>query len=168
MLLAGDEFGNSQQGNNNAYAQDNETGWLDWSGLQNDPEFVNQVRELIWLRRESPLLRIDEYIHGSLKLGNNNIEISWINRDGEHKHGDEWAYSRAFTLQIRCSNDRGPKSVIAIAINGNNGPSTLGLPTPEGSSNWRIAFTSCDMLNDEIAGESLELSGRSVTLLLSD
>lgn len=168
MLLAGDEFGNSQQGNNNAYAQDNETGWLDWSGLQDDPEFVNQVRELIWLRRESPLLRIDEYIHGSLKLGNNNIEISWINRDGEHKHGDEWAYSRAFTLQIRCSNDRGPKSVIAIAINGNNGPSTLGLPTPEGSSNWRIAFTSCDMLNDEIAGESLELSGRSVTLLLSD
>ena len=37
MVLAGDEFGNSQNGNNNAYAQDNETGWLDWSGLEADP-----------------------------------------------------------------------------------------------------------------------------------
>ncbi len=40
MLLAGDEFGNSQAGNNNAYAQDNETGWLDWSGIDDDPEFL--------------------------------------------------------------------------------------------------------------------------------
>ena len=64
MLLAGDEFGNSQGGNNNAYAQDNETGWLDWSGLADDPEFVQRVRELIHLRREWPLLRLPEYVHG--------------------------------------------------------------------------------------------------------
>ncbi len=167
MLLAGDEFGNSQQGNNNAYAQDNETGWLDWSGLQDDPGFVDQVRELIWLRRESPLLRIGDYIHGSLKSGNNDIEISWINRDGEHKHDDEWTYSRAFTLQIECSNNHEHVSVIAIAINGHHGPSTLYLPALEGAGSWRIAFTSCDELIDEIAGDSLELSGQSVTLLLS-
>ena len=167
MLLAGDEFGNSQQGNNNAYAQDNETAWLDWSGLRDDPEFVDQVRELIWLRRESALLRIDDYVHGSLQLGNNNIEISWINRDGEHKHGDEWASSRAFTLQIKSSNDRNQVSIIAIAINGDHEPATLRIPAPEGSTDWRIAFTSCDELDDEISGDGLKLSGRSITLLLS-
>ena len=167
MLLAGDEFGNSQQGNNNAYAQDNETGWLDWSGLQQDPDFVDQVRELIWLRRESALLRIDEYVHGSLRHGNSNIDISWINRDGDHKHGDEWAYSRAFTLQIKSSNDRDQVSIIAIAINGNHEPTTLRIPAPKGATAWRIAFTSCDELGDEIAGETLELSGRSIALLLS-
>ena len=167
MLLAGDEFGNSQQGNNNAYAQDNETGWLDWSGLQEDPDFVDQVRELIWLRRESALLRIEEYVHGSLRHGNSNIEISWINRDGDHKHGDEWAYSRAFTLQIKSSNDRGQASVIAIAINGNHEPTTLCVPAPKGATAWRIAFTSCNELDDEVAGENLELSGRSIALLLS-
>ena len=53
LLLAGDEFGNSQQGNNNAYAQDNEIGWLDWSGLDDEPLFVELARELIWLRRET-------------------------------------------------------------------------------------------------------------------
>jgi glycogen operon protein len=167
MLLAGDEFGNSQQGNNNAYAQDNETGWLDWSGLQEDPDFVDQVRELIWLRRESALLRIEEYVHGSLRHGNSNIEISWINRDGDHKHGDEWAYSRAFTLQIKSSNDRGQVSIIAIAINGNHEPATLRIPAPKGATAWRIAFTSCDELDDDVAGENLDLSGRSIALLLS-
>ena len=167
MLLAGDEFGNSQQGNNNAYAQDNETGWLDWSGLQDDPLFVDQVRELIWLRRESELLRIDDYVHGSLRSGTDNIEISWINRDGEHKHGDEWASSRAFTLQIKSSNDRGQVSIIAIAINGNHEPTTLRIPVAEGATDWRIAFTSCDELEDEISADNLELSGRSITLLLS-
>ncbi len=64
MLLAGDEFGNSQGGNNNAYAQDNETGWLDWSGLDGDPGFALEVRELIHLRREWPLLRLPQYLHG--------------------------------------------------------------------------------------------------------
>ncbi len=168
MLLAGDEFGNSQQGNNNAYAQDNETGWLDWSGLQDDPEFVKQVRELIWLRRESPLLRFDDYVHGSLRLGKDNIEISWINRDGEHKHGDEWACSRAFTLQIKSSNDRGQATVIAIAINGDHEPATLRIPEPHDATAWRIAFTSCDDLVDKMSGDSLDVTGRSITLLLSD
>jgi isoamylase len=167
MLLAGDEFGNSQQGNNNAYAQDNETGWLDWSGLQEDPDFVDQVRELIWLRRESALLRIEDYVHGRLRLGNSDIEISWINRDGDHKHGDEWASSRAFTLQIKSSNDRDQVSIIAIAINGNHEPATLRIPAPKDATAWRIAFTSCDELDDEIAGETLELAGRSIALLLS-
>jgi glycogen operon protein len=59
MLLAGDEFGNSQHGNNNAYAQDNETGWLDWSGLAGDAQFATRVRELIRLRRDLPLLHQD-------------------------------------------------------------------------------------------------------------
>ena len=52
MLLAGDEFGNSQQGNNNAYAQDNELGWIDWSSQ--DHELTGFVRDLIELRRRFP------------------------------------------------------------------------------------------------------------------
>ncbi len=169
MLLAGDEFGNSQHGNNNAYAQDNETGWLDWNGLDDDPEFVDQARELIWLRRESALLRIEDYVHGSLQLGNSNIEISWINREGEHKNGDEWASSKAFTLQIKSTDDRIPVSVtaMAIAINGSHESTTLRVPAPERAKSWRIAFTSCDEVNKDISGESLELSGRSIALLLS-
>jgi glycogen operon protein len=61
MLLAGDEFGHTQHGNNNAYAQDNETAWLDWSLADKDFEFVGAVRELIRLRRETPGLHRSKY-----------------------------------------------------------------------------------------------------------
>ena len=64
MLLAGDEFGNSQRGNNNAYAQDNDIGWIDWSDIEKDPGFVDSVRMLVWLRRNHALLRHDDYRHG--------------------------------------------------------------------------------------------------------
>ncbi len=55
MLRAGDEFGNSQGGNNNAYCQDNEVSWLDWSGLRKDKAFWGFVRDLIRLRRDHPV-----------------------------------------------------------------------------------------------------------------
>ena len=61
MLLAGDEFGQTQLGNNNAYAQDNETAWLDWSLLDDDPGFVEAVRDLVRLRSELPGLRQPAY-----------------------------------------------------------------------------------------------------------
>jgi glycogen operon protein len=83
MVLAGDEFGNSQNGNNNAYAQDNETGWLDWSGLESDPQFTEQVRELVWLRREIPLLRLQQFVHGELELPDGLVRVDWINQEGQ-------------------------------------------------------------------------------------
>ena len=61
MLLAGDEFGQSQQGNNNAYAQDNETTWLDWSLMDDDPDFTATVKALIGLRKDLPALRRSTY-----------------------------------------------------------------------------------------------------------
>jgi glycogen operon protein len=69
MLLAGDEFGNGQGGNNNAYCQDNETGWLDWA--QADPGFVQFTAEASALRRTEPLLH-----HGR-----------WFRHEGESGHG---------------------------------------------------------------------------------
>ncbi len=56
MLLAGDEFGNSQKGNNNAWCQDNETGWLDWSALSKNRELLKFVKELVALRKEHRIL----------------------------------------------------------------------------------------------------------------
>lgn len=57
MLLAGDEFGNSQGGNNNAYCQDNAVSWLDWKDMRREAEFLGFVKEVLALRREHPVLR---------------------------------------------------------------------------------------------------------------
>ena len=90
LLLAGDEFGNSQQGNNNAYAQDNETGWLDWSGLREDPGFAEQLRALVHLRRSEPLLRLGEYTHDPLS-------VQWYNEQGQAMSDQDWFTRQAFS-----------------------------------------------------------------------
>lgn len=159
MLLAGDEFGNSHDGNNNAYAQDNETGWLDWSGLEEDPDFVEQVRELIWLRRETPLLRIDSYVHGTLERDDETIDISWINQDGEHKHDHEWASSRGFTLFVSSKRAEEKESAVAVVINGNQEETRLRLPKPDFAYQWRLAFCSDPLMAEAITGRNIQLAG---------
>ena len=79
MLLAGDEFGHTQRGNNNAYCQDNEIGWLSWTDVQEDPELVDFVRDLIELRREHPLFRRPHYFKGNAVSPSGLKDISWIN-----------------------------------------------------------------------------------------
>ncbi|MEZ5840782.1 MAG: glycogen debranching protein GlgX [Hyphomicrobiales bacterium] len=78
MVLAGDELGNSQGGNNNAYAQDNEIGWVDWTG-EADP-FLEFCRRLITLRQQMPVLRQDRFLKGAGRAGE--ADIVWLRPDG--------------------------------------------------------------------------------------
>lgn len=60
LLFAGDEFGNSQNGNNNCYCQDNETGWVDWRGLAKNADIYEHVKALIAFRRAHPITHLDD------------------------------------------------------------------------------------------------------------
>ncbi len=163
MLLAGDEFGNSQNGNNNAYAQDNETGWVDWSGFERDPDFLAQVRELVRLRREQPLLRIPHFVHDKLERDGETITIEWLNRAGEAKQSHEWADNHAFTVVISSESSSGENHAVAIAINGHGTEHVLCLPA---NSGWRVAFSSGEA---SLQGDnSIACEGLSISLLLAD
>ena len=75
MLLAGDEFGRTQKGNNNGYCQDSEISWINWEGLsENDEKLRDFTRRLIALRAEQPLLRRANWRDG--------LEIRWFNAGG--------------------------------------------------------------------------------------
>ena len=63
-LLAGDEFANSQKGNNNVYCQDNETAWLNWKQLEKEKELFDYVRNLIALRKRLPILHSEKPLLG--------------------------------------------------------------------------------------------------------
>ena len=168
MLLAGDEFGNSQQGNNNAYAQDNETGWLDWSGIDEDPAFVDQVRELVLLRRENPLLRLPEYVHGTLEHEDGIVRIDWINQQGDTKQGTEWADSRAFTKVITQTRGDGGESAVAILLNAHDESAHMRLSRSTHHRDWHVAF--CSAL-DEIEFEderTVLVPAHSIALLVCD
>jgi len=137
LLLAGDEFGHTQQGNNNAYAQDNEVGWLNWTQLEDDPLFAGQVRELIKLRRNTPLLRLQEYVHGRLEIEDGLIEIQWLRPDGQQMSADDWVETRAF-----CAVLSDAKSTAAILINAADSTVTFSLPSNASNSVWQRAFSS--------------------------
>ena len=147
LLLAGDEFGNSQQGNNNAYAQDNATGWLDWTGLEADPEFQGLVRSLIQLRKDEPLFRLREYTHDPQSL-------AWLNNDGEPMSDQAWFTRKSFCAVL--------DNRIVLLINGSKNQVRFTLPR-EGE--WRIEFASSEesALHDDVA----TLVAHSIAVLLS-
>lgn len=76
-LLAGDEFGNSQGGNNNVYCQDNETGWVDWSRLEREKSFFHYVKELIAFRKKHGILHQKEALTGTDRSGSGIPDISY-------------------------------------------------------------------------------------------
>ena len=93
LLLAGDELGRSQQGNNNAYCQDNEINWLDWSSMKDaNWRLRNFVRNTIRIRREFPLLRSPFYIHKpSDKEHSPGYNIHWLNKSGKPMTEPDWS-----------------------------------------------------------------------------
>ena len=145
MLLAGDEFGNSQRGNNNAYAQDNEIGWLNWAGLDEDPAFVEAVRSLIRLRRESPLIGQANYLHGESQTADGHRSIEWLNAAGDRMQTGDWHHAKVFTLALfntAASPAPGTELAIAITFNAHDQPVEFTLPRVAGGGAWQRAFAS--------------------------
>ena len=89
MLLAGDELGNSQNGNNNAYCQDNPIGWVDWGA--SDPEFLGFVRRLIAFRKAHPVLRQKRFLHSQPRETDGLPDLFWRRADGAPMEVDDWA-----------------------------------------------------------------------------
>lgn len=153
MLLAGDEFGNSQDGNNNAYAQDNETGWLDWSNIDLDRGFLDSVRQLVWLRRNHALLRHDDYRHGHTANENGHPDIRWLTPAGQELNAEQWKHDRALLLlltETRAVTDGDqPPAAAAMLLNAAGQSVDFELPTIDIEGMWELAFSSCDIDNTE-------------------
>ena len=89
MLLAGDEFGRTQHGNNNAYCQDNPLGWIDWTLADSQAALVDCTRRLIALRRLRPELRRDTFLKGH-RRGGRGDDVSWLHPAGRVMGDEDW------------------------------------------------------------------------------
>ena len=99
MLLAGDEFGNSQGGNNNPYCQDNDVGWLSWDDIGPDEErLIEFVRRLIALRQAHPVFRRTRYFRGQITDNDGLKDITWVGPNSKEMQMEDWqdASRRAF------------------------------------------------------------------------
>jgi len=96
MLLGGDEMGRTQRGNNNAYCQDNEVSWVDWSGI--DGDLLDFTRWLIAFRREHPNFRRRRWFQGRAIRGT--PDIGWFRPDGRSMTNKDWDVWHARTLGV--------------------------------------------------------------------
>jgi len=111
MLLAGDEFGNGQQGNNNAYCQDNEIGWLNWDAA--DADLIAFVRRLIALRRAHPALRRRQFFTGDVTRGGRLKDVTWLTPEGREPTEADWHFPEARCLGFLLAGEAGDYFVSA-------------------------------------------------------
>jgi glycogen operon protein len=100
MLLAGDERGRSQGGNNNAYCQDNSQSWLDWDWGEEPQALFRFTRELLRLRKQHPLLRKRRFFQGRVHAANGMKDVLWLNPEGHEMTLGEWRQTYAKTLGV--------------------------------------------------------------------
>ncbi|CAH1387834.1 glycogen debranching protein GlgX [Candidatus Nitrotoga sp. M5] len=105
MLVAGDEMGRTQQGNNNAYCQDNEISWVNWDISDADKEFLAFVQRIIALRREHPVFRRRNFFQGRDIHGSGVKDIHWFKPDGHEMSETEWTHDFARCLGVYLGGD---------------------------------------------------------------
>ena len=138
MLLGGDEFARTQQGNNNAYCQDNSVSWYDWTLLESNAELFRFVRRLIRLRREYPVLRAERFYTSD--------DIEWLGPFGQ---SPDW---HGVMNRIGCV-VRDANTSLALLFNASAEPSDFFLPG-DPSSPWRILIDTSQSPADDTAQEA--------------
>jgi glycogen operon protein len=107
MLVAGDEFGRTQGGNNNAYCQDSEISWIDWNLGEEGEELLAFTRKLIRLRIEHIVFHRGRFFQGALIPGTDVKDVTWLRADGEEMSAEDWAAGHAKMLCLLLSGEAG-------------------------------------------------------------
>ncbi|HMS96756.1 MAG TPA: glycogen debranching enzyme GlgX, partial [Tabrizicola sp.] len=137
MLLAGDEVGHSQGGNNNAYAQDNETSWINWS--KPDNALLGYVQRLSALRRSLPVLRQRRFLHARPRASDGLPDVVWRRADGTIPLHEDWhdPSFRCLCVELRMAAEGGDPGADAVFAVFNTGAATP-LQLPDTAPGWRL------------------------------
>jgi isoamylase len=148
MILAGDEFARTQGGNNNAYAQDNEIGWIDWHVTGESRNLAKFVQKLIMLRQSLPMLRRGTFLHGTFDEELGVKDVAWITPAGTEFEQENWDDSdarcfgmlldgRAQSTGIRRA---GTDATMLIVMNAHDDVVNFTLPAANGGLRWRCVI----------------------------
>ncbi len=148
MLLAGDEMGRTQGGNNNAYCQDNEISWLNWNLPEENAALLEFVRELMTFRHEHPVLRRRKWFQGQSTHGSGVNDILWFNPDGGEMTKDQWNDGLAKVIgiflngeEIATPNRRGERIIddsFILLFNAHYETVEFSLPESLQQGHWQI------------------------------
>jgi len=182
MILAGDEVGRTQGGNNNAYCQDNEISWFDWDIDEEGQDLLAFTRQLIALRRDHIVFHRNRFFHGQVIPGTEVKDVVWLRADGVEMEGDDWKNGHAKALAVRLSGEAGlmhlsergeqePDDTFLLLINASQERVTFTLPADPAGARWeQLLNTAADMADEAAAkryaaGRTCPVAGNSLHLL---
>jgi isoamylase len=178
LLLSGDEISRTQNGNNNAYCQDNEISWTDWENA--DTDLLEFTRKLIHLRMKHPVFRRSNWFQGEPMDRNGLKDIEWFLPEGIEMEDEHWDNDNALSLAIFLNGHgihsygkKGEKPIddsFYLMFNASHIPIEYKLLPEKYGTNWRLILdTSKDLLDDtenskRVKG-TIRVEGRSVVVL---
>jgi isoamylase len=145
MLLGGDEMGRTQKGNNNAYCQDNEISWFDWSPLLSGEAAAQSLARFtaraIAMRRAHPSLRSDRFLHGTLEVLPGIFDVGWFDEKAEALSMEAWSDNTAQLMALRrAALDGDSVDMTLFLLNASPDDREFMLPCPELA--WKIELDS--------------------------
>ena len=181
MLVAGDEFGRTQRGNNNAYSQDNEISWLDWDLEPWQDEMLNFTRRLIAIRKHHPALRRPEFAACEVASLDEAPDLMWFSPSGEPVTGAQWkdlgskAIAGFFSGHVpsvdRTRSDMDATPSFLVLLNAGSSAVEFSLPgAPYGVSYRRVVNTAEEVSVDapwlDHAGDTVDVDANSLVALI--
>jgi glycogen debranching enzyme GlgX len=173
MLVAGDEFGRTQLGNNNAYCQDNEISWLAWPGVDSpdmtnpldpagpDPMLLPLVRGLLALRKDNPLLRRADYLRGGPSSPGSLADVTWFRADGQQMTEGDWHSPKAPSLIALLASPDGADRLL-IVLHPEASDTTITLPAEP----WAVPGSTFALMLNTAADDLAGFTERPARLLL--
>jgi glycogen operon protein len=180
MILAGDEIGHTQRGNNNAYCQDNDITWLNWNFSEEQRQFMDFVRSLIAIRRTQPVFQRRKFFQGRRLEEADVPDISWFQPSGEEMSDEAWNAGFAQCLGVRLPgdligdvNERGEPITgdsIVMLVNAHHEAIPFTLPARSETEKWERLIDTGDPGAERATYQGkkqYEIKGRSVVVLRS-
>jgi glycogen operon protein len=175
MLRMGDELAHTQRGNNNAYCQDNEISWLDWTTAP----YASLVTQLISLRREHPVFRQRAFFQGRVLGADGTKDLAWFTPAGVEMDDADWSSPSARTLGMYLNGEgirtRGPRGEritddsFLLLLHAGDAAAQFKLPGAPWAASYRLELDTADPNVDSVgelkAGEELTIEARSLVLL---
>ncbi len=180
MMLAGDERGRTQRGNNNAYCQDNEISWVDWSDQGAWADLRTHVRTLLQIRRDHPVFRRQRFFSGRLDPAGGRRDVGWFGPWGEEMDHPAWHNSAARTLGMFLAGEHTGRSApggepvhdesFMLWLHAGAEPVTVTLPGPPWAMAYSVVLDTSSSLRVRhfAACEEMELPARSAVLLRAE
>ncbi len=172
LLLGGDEFARSQDGNNNAYCQDNELTWFDWEAAAKNDDLIDFTARLCKLREQHPVFRRRQFFSGAPAHDGGRDDLDWYRPDGNAMTPQDWNDSNALALTMALSGSTGddahPDDPFLILFNAWWEPLNFTVPESLRGVAWRIEIDTADpaaAARPIDPSTPVQVTGRSLTLL---